>query len=216
MRFVVAGAAAMVLLTGCGTGAESPRAKDVSEAKGAHGGPSDAGGTPAALTEKQVEAALPEGDAVPGLERTPPMVMPPVDPGTGQCVAGQPAQELCVGAVSFGVSTFVAKDEANVSFLLYAYRDAEAAATAYRVHAEERLADPKMRKISLGAIGEQHHALAGTFGGTGDPYVSAMVQVGATLLSIEAFGKAKYANEDRLTDYATMFAERSGQAQQGA
>ncbi|TQK42326.1 hypothetical protein FBY35_3707 [Streptomyces sp. SLBN-118] len=208
-RFAVAGATAMVLVTGCATGGDNPPAKDTKATAAPKAGA-------AVLNDKQVGVALPEVNAVPGLKngmRTP---LPVWDPSTGDCVAGQPNGFLCMGAVSVGSSVYTAKGEASAHFILYAYEDTKAAANAYRALRTKNQVDRILSEVPLKAIGEQGTAWRGTAKTTGYPRTTTQVQVGTTVLTIDAVGSAKYTEIDRLTAWATMFAERSRKAQDSA
>lgn len=213
-----AAVAAVVLLAGCGGGGGITRA----HGDGGAAGPAQATASPvtgaalsAVLSEKQVAGALPGGAAVSGLKNGMRSAVPARDPGTGACVAGED-EALCAGAVTMGASVFVTRGEANVNFALTAYQDRKAAAAAYALVLKRDQADRAQRDVALGAVGERRHGRLGTFGTTGDPHARATVLVGTTVLSIDAFGKAKYVSGERLAAYATMFVERSEQALQQA
>ncbi|ATW46697.1 hypothetical protein [Streptomyces peucetius] len=72
-------------------------------------------------------------------------------------------------------------------------------------------ADRGLTALAIGPVGERREARRGTHPGTGEPTMKAQVLVGTTLLHAETAGS--YAEGDRLTQLASMLAERSERAQ---
>ncbi|MFC9890235.1 hypothetical protein ACFW3A_06240 [Streptomyces pilosus] len=157
--------------------------------------------------------------AVPGIKNAlEPITLDPMDPTSGMCSGAK--AKTCEGLLSVGESVFVETGEANVHFMLYAYADDRHAAAAYDAlwKGWSMSVKPPTRNEAVGVIGERRDAVRGTFqpSSSGDPAVAVQVRVGTTLLVTHAYGSSKeWTSGDRIKALATMFTERSWQAQAG-
>ncbi|MDK0520705.1 hypothetical protein [Streptomyces sp. ML-6] len=202
-RGFLAAGAALLLLAGCGSG-------DDAEA--------------AALDRKQVASVLPDAKAVPGWRNymKPEAQKPVADFPPPVCTADtkEKRKTACAPVTSWGTSAFVRKpDGTTLNFWVLAYEDEKTAAAAHDVLIEWYGGDRvgmDARKVDLGDIGDDREANRAAVGTLGGPATIAQLRVGTTVLGISTGtpGK-KTVPDERVQAFATMFAERAQQAQNG-
>jgi predicted small secreted protein len=196
-RLLVALAAAAVLLTGCGTGGA---------------------GEDAALSRKQVRAAVPDPAAMPGWEeKWEPQVVGADHPHVESlCELDDPGG--CAGARFQGSSRFSLKGAGLVTFLLVAYDDGKHAKSAYAPLWSRHGTDGrKLREPDVAGIADQSDgAVVRRVDPKGEEAV-VQLRAGTTMLTVTVEGLHEGKLDDtRIRALAEMFAERAQQAQSGA
>ncbi|MFJ2496231.1 hypothetical protein [Streptomyces sp. NPDC087539] len=201
---VVAGAAVLLLLAGCGSGGDEAGA--------------------AALGKGQVASVLPDAKAAPGwrLYMKPAALKPMAEYPPPVCVSRTKEQRetACRPATFWGSSAFVRKaDRTTLNFWVLAYEDEKAADAAYDVlikwYGGDRVGQDA-RKVELGGTGAEREANRAAVGTMGGPGTIAQLRVGTTVLGISTGTEGTSAVPDQeVKAFATMFAERAQQAQNG-
>ncbi|MFH8804622.1 hypothetical protein ACH4F6_34550 [Streptomyces sp. NPDC017936] len=196
--------AAVLLLAGCGGGAES-----------------DSGdGKAVALTKEQVRKTLPDGEAMTGWKKSARPTAVEMDKLYRSQACPIKGNAGCENSRFYGASTFRHDgNAATVTFLIVAYDSEQAAREAYDVlwdgYYGER-AGQRAKTFSLGPIGDERDARFGSSGFRGEPGAVTQTRVGTALLWIEAASADKGGiDEDGVRDLATVLAERARQAQNG-
>ncbi|MFD5713774.1 hypothetical protein ACFWHW_25930 [Streptomyces pharetrae] len=198
-RHVVVSCAALALLAGCGDG-----------------GADEAG----PLSARQAEAVLPDAKAAPGWK----VALEPVaypqnkarELGVARCHEGP---EECSKPQVTGVSAMAGgRGEPQLDFVLMAYEDAEAAQASYEPVWKAwggRSVEP--RELDLGTIGDESDAVGGSSPSLRDGAKTVVVQVRVGSVIMLTMGEAGSGIElpNTLEQFATVFAERAEQAQEG-
>ncbi|MGX1133561.1 hypothetical protein RKD49_005751 [Streptomyces glaucescens] len=190
---------ALALLTGCG-------GDNVNET-----GP---------LTAPQAEAALPGAKAAPGWKVTVEPVAYPQEKarelGVARCYEGS---EECSKPRVTGVSGLAGgRGKPRLDFVLMAYEDAEAARTSYEpVWKAWRGQSVEPRELDLGEVGDQSDAVSGLSPSLVDGARTVFVQARVGSVIMVTVGEAGSGVElpKTLAKFATLFAERAEQAQDG-
>lgn len=191
-------AAALLLLTGCGSD-----------------GGSD--GESGALSRKQAQSVVPDREAMPGWQMTTkPSALPMKGIRQGGVCEG--SGEGCKGARFYSASNFMQKNKSSsVSFSLVAYNTPQAAEAAYEAmwkHHSRSMA-PHAQKIGL-KTGERSDARLGVIGFKGEPGAVVQMRTGASLSWIQLRGARKDAFDDTLVkDLAAMLSKRGQEATSG-
>ncbi|MGW7705004.1 hypothetical protein [Streptomyces sp. NPDC054771] len=203
-RGVLVAGAAVLLLAGCGSGGDEAGA--------------------AALGKGQVASVLPDAKAAPGwrLYMKPAALKPIPEYPPPVCVSRTKEQRetACRPATSWGSSAFVRKaDRTTLNFWVLAYEDEKAADAAYDVlikwYGGDRVGQ-HARKVDLGSTGAEREANRAAVGTMGGPGTIAQIRVGTTVLGISTGTDGTSAVPDQeVKAFATMFAERAQQAQNG-
>ncbi|MFI1422901.1 hypothetical protein ACH4VX_34055 [Streptomyces sp. NPDC020731] len=204
-RWCVATAAAL-LLTGCGGGG------------GTENGSGN--GKAVALTREQVREALPDGEAMTGWKESARPTAVEMDKLYRSQACPIKDNAGCENSRFYGASTFRHDDSAaNVTFLIIAYDNEQAAREAYDVLWDGyygKRAGQRAKTFSLGPIGDERDARFGSSGFRGEPGAVTQTRVGATLLWTEAASAGKGGiDEDGVRDLTAVLAERARQAQNG-
>ncbi|MET9825866.1 hypothetical protein ABZ038_30365 [Streptomyces sp. NPDC006349] len=198
-------AAAVLLLTGCGGGAEGGSAEDRATA----------------LTKEQVGEVLPDDEAMAGWKESARPIAVEMDALYRREACPMKGNAGCENSRFFGVSTFHDKDDAvQVNFLIIAYAGEQAAREAYDVLWDGRYAKragEKAKPLGLGPVGDERDARLDSFSYKGALGAVTQVRVGTTLLWTEAIsaGEGGGVDGDSVRDLAAVLAERSRQAQNG-
>lgn len=204
-RRLVPGAAAWaaaLLLTSCGSGDDAA----------------------AALDRKQVASVLPDAGAVPGwrmyMKPEAQKPVPEYPPQVCMATTKEKRKAACDTVTFWGFSAFVRKPDATtLNFWVLAYEDEKAADAAYDTligwYGGDRVG-LDARKVDLGDIGDEREANRAAVGTMGGPATIAQIRVGTTVLGISTGTQGKAAVPDeRIEEFAAVFAERARQAQSG-
>ncbi|WP_159072799.1 hypothetical protein [Streptomyces glaucescens] len=199
VRQAVVSCAALALLAGCGDGSAD------------EAGP---------LSARQAAAVLPDAKAAPGWEvAVEPVAYPQSkarELGVARCHEGP---EECSKPRVTGVSAMAGgRDKAQLDFVLMAYEDAKAAQASYEPVWKAwggRSVEP--RELDLGTIGDESDAVAGvsTSLRAGAEAVLVQVRVGSVIMVTMGEAGSGVELPNTVEQFATVFAERAGQAQEG-
>jgi hypothetical protein len=195
---------AALLLTGCGSGAES----------------NGTTGKAAPLTQEQVRQTLPDGEAMTGWKESARPTSEKMDRLHRSQACPIKGNAGCENSRFFGASTFQRDGKAaDVAFQVVAYDSEQAAKDAYDVLWDgfyDSQAGQKARTLELGALGDEHDARLGSLTLDGTPRAVTQIRVGTTLLwTIQNAAHQGDIDEDHVRELATLLAERSQQAQNG-
>jgi hypothetical protein len=206
-RHVVASCAALALLAGCGS------------ADGSGGDSATAAGA-GPLSARQAEATLPNAKTAPGWKVTLEPVAHPQkkarELGVARCYEGP---EECAKPLVTGVSSLAGgRGKPRLDFVLMAYEDADAAQASYAPVWKAwsgRSVEP--RELDLGEIGDESDAVSGLSPSLQDGAKTAFVQARVGSVITVTIGEAGSGIElpRTLEEFATLFAERAEQAQDG-
>lgn len=191
------GAVLLALIAGCGGGG---------------------GGEAAALSEQQIELAVPDAKAVPGWETISARASGSMKEETlRKSLCPKKGQEACEGARFMGTARFKGAEQMQVGFWAIAYQDEKSAESAYDLHWDwyrKGLAEPK--SVALGSLGEQRNAEQGVNGYQGHRRAVAQVRVGTVVLwaSLDA-SRETGIDAGLVKDLASVFAVRAEEAQDG-
>nr|WSW68181.1 hypothetical protein OG461_19355 [Streptomyces sp. NBC_00995] len=204
-RGAAAGAAALLLLAGCGSG-------------------DDGAGAATALGKAQVSSVLPDQKAMPGwrtqLEPDAQEPVPEYPPTVCLTTDRKKRATTCGEITYYGVAAYVRKpDVTSLNYWVLAYPDENTADAAYDAIAEYYGGD----RVGVGAVpvdigepGDEREANRAGMGTMGGPATITQLRVGTTVLGISTGTQGKQAVSDQeVKEFAAVFAERARQAQNG-
>ncbi|SOD82741.1 hypothetical protein [Streptomyces sp. Ag109_G2-15] len=198
-KAAVAIGASLALLSGCGGGTgEAP-----------------------SLDAKQTVATLPDAKSVPGwevsLEPVAYSLKKALSMGVGRCYGEAP--DSCARVRFLGVSAFHQQGKPDLSFIVQTYKDSATAKSAYRaVWKGWKGRVPSSRPVNVGEVGEQRDAVAGLSASMAKDSKGTLVQVrvGSVIMLSMAESVPRIEMADSfLTKFATVFAQRADQVQEG-
>lgn len=171
------------------------------------------------LSLEETTAVLPDGKAVPEWKlAAEPMAYPQkkaVSQGLTHCYT----DASCADVRFSGRSLFMDSGKPQISFVILSYPDAETAKSAFTpVWKAWRDRVPEGKSLDLGDIGEQSDAVSGADASLvpGSKGVLSQARVGSVILLTHGAAAPKVDMDDSLiAEFATMFAERARQAEQG-
>ncbi|MGW0189839.1 hypothetical protein ACWDV7_29350 [Streptomyces sp. NPDC003362] len=208
-RHAVASCAALALLAGCGSA-------DGGDSADGGGAADDAG----PLSARQAEATLPGATAAPGWKVTVKPVAYPQKKArelrVARCYEGP---EECSKPRVTGVSALAGgRGRPRLDFVLMAYEDAQAARASYEpVWKAWSGQSVEPRELDLGKVGDESDAVSGVSPSLVDGARTAFVQARVGNVIMVTVGEAGAGVElpKTLEKFATLFAERAEQAQDG-
>ncbi|MCC3650864.1 hypothetical protein LIX60_05105 [Streptomyces sp. S07_1.15] len=193
-------AGSVLLLTACGVSADGNEAR--------------------ALTGDDIQAVLPDREALPGWQEFgEPLVL---EDRAQYKHRACPTEGFrgCEGSRSFGLVQFRSGDDRKtlVGYRITAYRDEQTAATAYDVLWKghyRRAGGPGARKLDVGKPGDERNARLGT-AGSGGPGALVQVRVGTALVVVDVSGiRGGDLGASLVKDLTGVISERAQQALNG-
>ncbi|MFE2033628.1 hypothetical protein ACFXKS_35445 [Streptomyces scopuliridis] len=176
------------------------------------------GGEASALSEQQIELAVPDAKAVPGWETVSARASGSMKEQTLRgSLCPKKGQEACKGARFMGTARFKGAERMQVGFWAIAYQDEKSAESAYDLHWDwYRKGLAETETVDLGSLGEQRDAEQGISGYQGDKRAIAQVRVGTVVLwaSLDA-SRETGIDAGLVKDLASVFTVRAREAQDG-
>ena len=162
---------------------------------------------------------LPDAESVPGwkvaAEPTADSLRKAISQGLTNCYT----EDSCEDIRFAGTSTFLHSGKPQLAFTILTYRDEETAKSAFTpVWKAWSSRVPGGKELDLGDIGEQSNAVSGRDASfvPGSKGTLSQARVGSVILLTQGAAAAEVDMKDSLVaKFATMFAERARQAQEG-
>ncbi|MFF3313212.1 hypothetical protein [Streptomyces sp. NPDC002952] len=174
-------------------------------------------GTP--LDARTTRDVLPDEKAVPGWDITAEPTAESLKKARSQGLVRCYTRASCEDVRFAGVSLFQGTHKPRFTFMIMTYEDADTAESAYgRVWKAWKARVPDSRVVNVGDIGDQHDAVAGPGSSFDERTKSTLVQVrvgSALMLTTGESAAGVDMSDDLVAEFASTFAERARQVQDG-